>query len=498
MTLFEASVVEIEVSAYGDQYAPPRILGLPDATIRESYYRVATAFRSLDWSFPRGQVVINLAPAATRKAGSGFDLAIALALSSLTGRVAATCLRDALFVGEVGLDGSLRPVRGILAILDLCVARGIKRLCCPDDDARLALHVETPVEIVPLRDLTEALAVVSGGRTRQVEPLATRSDANRCEVDIGRVRGQESAVEALLIAAVGGHHMLMSGPPGCGKTLLARCLPGLLPQLSRSERLELARIHSAFDTLDGDEVARLLDEGRRPFRAPHHTASYAGLVGGGQPIRPGEITRAHSGVLFLDEVPEFSRLALEALRQPIEEGRIVIARAGGIVTLPARFQLVVAMNPCPCGMLGHPTRPCIDTPKQIANYRSRISGPLLDRIDLQLSMQPVDATQLLREEAPTTTSAQLRARVEEGRSRGLERNGGVLNANLDERSLRRQLAPAAHRLLTTDGRRAGLSARAIQRILRVARTVADLGGSRLIDDEALATALHFRMRVDGA
>jgi magnesium chelatase family protein len=471
---------------------------LPDAAVREAYHRVRTAFRSLHLSFPRGQVVVNLAPARLRKAGSGFDLGIALALAALAGYLPRSSLCGAVFVGEVGLDGKLRGVPGILSVVELMKSLGLQRLVCAEECAPLAALAGAGLVILPATSLGEAMGLCREGPTarRPVAPLRpSPPDVASAPPDLSRVRGQESARRALVLAAVGGHNLLLSGPPGCGKTLLARCLPGLLPPLAEAERIEVLRVRSAFQAGEPADTWAILAAGLPPWRAPHHTVSYAGLVGGGKPIRPGEITLAHHGVLFLDELPEFARDALEALRQPLESGHVELRRAQESIAFPARFQLVAAMNPCPCGNRGHPRLPCRDTPLMIQRYQARISGPLLDRIDLHLDLRPVTPEVLLDPGASEPLqSPALRERVARLRQQQMARNGGLLNRDLDEASLRtsEHLARAARSLLLAHCRRGSLSARGIVRVLRVARSAADLAAHDRIEEEDLAEALCLR------
>lgn len=497
----DARLVDIEASARGSEYGPPRILGLPDAAVREAYHRVRTAFGSLHLSFPRGQVVVNLAPARTRKVGSGFDLGIALAVATLAGFLPRASLRSTLVVGELGLDGSLRPVPGVLSMAELARDLGMQSLLCPEESAALAACAGA-VRVLPAASLDEALDLCrrGPGRARPIRPLRPTGEHRAPAIpDLSRVRGQDASRHALITAAAGGHNVLMSGPPGCGKTLLARCLPGLLPGLSSRERIEVLRIQSAFATDRRVDHAAILERGVPPFRAPHHTISYAGLIGGGNPIRPGEATLAHRGVLFLDELPEFARTSLEALRQPLESGSVHVCRAGSSLELPAAFQLIVAMNPCPCGYRGHPAVPCRDTERQVRRYRDRISGPLLDRIDIHLHLAPTPPELLLDEaEKAGPSSKTVRARIREIRQRQYDRNGGVLNAMLDENVLRspQHLATPARRLLFAHCKLGTLSARAIARILRVGRSLADLAGHDRIQEEDLAAALQYRARAD--
>jgi magnesium chelatase family protein len=493
----DARPVDIQASLHGHDYSPPRILGLPDAAVREAYHRVRTAFRSIGLRFPKGQVVVNLAPARTHKAGSGFDLGIALALAAVSRYLPRSCLAGTLVVGEVGLDGQLRAVPGILPMAELANRLGVPRLLCPDECAALAKCGAGSTIVLPAATLAEALLLCrEGGRTaRAVAPLRPLPGSVQTVPDLGRVRGQDSARLALILAAAGGHNLLMSGPPGCGKTLLARCLPGILPPLTDRERLEVLRVRSAFAAGEPSDAFRILADGLPPFRAPHHTVSYAGLVGGGKPIRPGEVTLAHRGVLFLDELPEFQRPTLEALRQPIECGQVHIRRAQEALELPAHFLLIAAMNPCPCGNLGHPTLPCTDHPLAVQRYRSRISGPLLDRFDLLLHLAAVAPEELLREQPQETAlSPSIRDRIVGLRSLQMARNGGALNRDLDEQELRsgEHLCAGARGLLLAHCRGGRLSARAITRVLRVARTVADWEGRPRIEEADLARALVYR------
>ncbi len=492
-----ARPVVLEASLDADCFGPPRILGLPDAAVREAYFRVLAAFRALNLAFPRGQVVVNLAPARTRKEGSGFDLALALACACLSGYLPPDATDGLLLAGELGLDGSLRPVPGILGLARLAASEGLDALLCPEENAVLAIRASGGVRVVPLRDLSEALRVLQEGLASARGVSAPASPPPPPERrPLARIRGQETALLALQVAAAGGHNLLLSGPPGCGKTLLASSLPALLPPLEEEQALEVLALHTLRRPTPPPEVLALLEARRPPFRAPHHSISQAGLIGGGNPPSPGEASLAHHGVLFLDELPEFSRQALESLRQPLESERILLHRAGTHAEFPASFQLVAAMNPCPCGRLGHPTLPCRDSPARIHRYRSRISGPLLDRIDLQLPCRPVAAEVLLAEVPEDGFESRLRARVLEARARQAARNGGVLNARLDGNLLRStaHLSPSARRLLLAVCKDGRLSARAIHRLLKVARSLADLGEAARIREEDLATAFHLRLR----
>ena len=467
------------------------IVGLPDTAVRESRERVRGALHNCGFRFRPAQIVVNLAPADLRKAGNQLDLAIALALLSAREVVSQQHLEGRLLCGELGLDGGIRPVRGGLAISSLASRLGLREVLLPASNAGEAAVVEGTA-VVPVASLPEAVEHLVG--VRRISPAAPRPERKEDRIeqlDLGDVRGQESAKRALEIAAAGGHNLLLVGPPGSGKTMLARRLPGVLPQLTHAESLEVTKIRSI---VSPTPPAGLVWQ--RPFRSPHSSTSTAGLIGGGTIPRPGEVTLAHQGVLFLDELPEFQRASLEALRQPLEDRVVSVVRAQGRYTFPASFTLVASMNPCRCGHLGDAAHECRCSPHEVARYRNRISGPLLDRIDLQVEVPAVTMSELKgRAGEPTEIVADRVAAAREVQRTRLAEVGPVtLNASLPDGLLRRhcRLTAAPQKLLDAAFERLGLSARAVSRVLKVARTIADLRGADEIGAPDVAEAIQYR------
>jgi len=470
-------------------------VGLPHGAVKEGRERVNAAIQNAGLSFPLKRITVNLAPADVRKDGSAFDLPIAVGILAASDQIAVDRLDRWAVLGELGLDGEIRPVRGALSMALAAAGAGLTGIILPSANVREAAVVEG-LDVRGAATLGEVLAHLDGGpplARAVVDVNALFAERVRDDVDFAEVRGQAHAKRALEVAAAGGHNVLMVGPPGSGKTMLARRLPTILPALSLAEALESTKIHSVAGLLPVGESLLAV----RPFRAPHHTISDAGLIGGGAWPRPGEVSLAHHGVLFLDELPEFRRNVLEVLRQPMEDGLVTLSRASTTLSFPARFMLAAAMNPCPCGYHGDPRRSCVCRSGDVQRYLARVSGPLLDRIDLHLEVPPVGAPDLASH-APGEPSASIRARVARARERQQERfakrRGVFANAHMTPRDIRTccRLSDQADALMRTAIQRLGLSARAYHRTLKIARTVADLAGAAAIEPAHVSEAIQYR------